>query len=246
MRAKRMRIIRGFEQVDPTLRVDSMPTDVTFLALSGSPTNTHRLVRSILQLFYFPISRPRAQMTAVHVLDDYYLAITALMTVGYQLLGFAVAWTFKFDKVTDLTGGAYIPELCVRLTERCYVLQAATSSCSVRMSTIIEPAQSCSNTIPRTALFTLLAGDRTSDTRSLVISIFVMVWATRIAGFLFLRVLVTGSDNRFDSIRSHFWSFFGKCMHPHERMCRADAGCAMLQASGLVCLLGMWHSVSCG
>ncbi|KAH7059122.1 hypothetical protein BKA62DRAFT_837682 [Auriculariales sp. MPI-PUGE-AT-0066] len=36
--------------------------------------------------------------------------------------------------------------------------------------------------------------------RSLVVSILVMVWALRIAGFLFLRVLVTGSDTRFDSI----------------------------------------------
>ncbi|KAH7101862.1 hypothetical protein BKA62DRAFT_167535 [Auriculariales sp. MPI-PUGE-AT-0066] len=59
------------------------------------------------------------------------------------------------------------------------------------------------------ALFTLLAGDRTSDIRSLMVSILVMVWAFRIAGFLFLRVLVTGSDTRFDSIRSHFWSFKG-------------------------------------
>ncbi|KAH7106028.1 DUF1295-domain-containing protein [Auriculariales sp. MPI-PUGE-AT-0066] len=109
-------------------------------------------------------------MTATHVLDGYYLGITALITVGYQLLGFAVAWTFKFDKVTDLTGGSNF-----------FLL----------------------------ALFTLLAGDRTSDTRSLVVSILVMIWAVRIAGFLFLRVLVTGSDTRFDSIRSHFWSFMG-------------------------------------
>ncbi|KAH7087286.1 hypothetical protein BKA62DRAFT_777688 [Auriculariales sp. MPI-PUGE-AT-0066] len=51
-----------------------------------------------------------------------------------------VAWTFKFDKVTDLTGGSNF-----------YLL----------------------------ALFTLLAGDRTSDIRSLVVSILVMVWAVR-------------------------------------------------------------------
>lgn len=37
---------------------------------------------------------------AVHVLDNYYLAITLLITVGYQLAFFAIAWTFKFDKVT--------------------------------------------------------------------------------------------------------------------------------------------------
>ncbi|KAH7100522.1 hypothetical protein BKA62DRAFT_771547 [Auriculariales sp. MPI-PUGE-AT-0066] len=47
-----------------------------------------------------------------------------------------VAWTFKFDKVTDLTGGSNF-----------FLL----------------------------ALFTLLAGDRTLDIRSLVVSILVMV-----------------------------------------------------------------------
>lgn len=46
-------------------------------------------------------------MTAgyVSVLDDYYLAITLLITIGYQLAFFAIAWTFKFDKVTDFAGG---------------------------------------------------------------------------------------------------------------------------------------------
>jgi steroid 5-alpha reductase family enzyme len=41
----------------------------------------------------------------VHVLDDYYLAITLLITVAYQLIGFAIAFTFKFDKITDFMGG---------------------------------------------------------------------------------------------------------------------------------------------
>ncbi|KAH7098939.1 hypothetical protein BKA62DRAFT_673910 [Auriculariales sp. MPI-PUGE-AT-0066] len=82
-----------------------------------------------------------------------------------------VAWTFKFDKVTDLIGdSSHAPGLMLTLSR--------------------QPT-------------------RTSDIRSLVVSILVMVWALRIAGFLFLRVLVTGSDTRFDSIRSHFWSFKG-------------------------------------
>ncbi|KAM0255683.1 hypothetical protein ACHAQJ_005527 [Trichoderma viride] len=45
-------------------------------------------------------------MSAIHVLDDYYLAITALITVGYQLAFFAVAYTCKFDKLTDFAGGS--------------------------------------------------------------------------------------------------------------------------------------------
>lgn len=36
----------------------------------------------------------------VHVLDDYYLAITAIITVAYQLFFFSIAFTFKFDKLT--------------------------------------------------------------------------------------------------------------------------------------------------
>lgn len=31
----------------------------------------------------------------VHVLDPYYLAITILVTIAYQLSGFAIAWTFQ-------------------------------------------------------------------------------------------------------------------------------------------------------
>lgn len=38
-------------------------------------------------------------MATVHVLDGYYLAITLLITIGYQLFFFAWAWAFKFDKV---------------------------------------------------------------------------------------------------------------------------------------------------
>ncbi|KIJ13512.1 hypothetical protein PAXINDRAFT_100621 [Paxillus involutus ATCC 200175] len=45
-------------------------------------------------------------MAPAQVLDRYYLAITLLVTVAYQLLGFAIAWTLQFDKITDFTGGS--------------------------------------------------------------------------------------------------------------------------------------------
>jgi hypothetical protein len=38
----------------------------------------------------------------IHVLDKYYLGLTAIITVGYQLAFFAVAFYLHFDK---LTGG---------------------------------------------------------------------------------------------------------------------------------------------
>ncbi|KAI0656923.1 hypothetical protein C8Q70DRAFT_1006955 [Cubamyces menziesii] len=105
----------------------------------------------------------------VNVLDRYYLAITLLVTVGYQLLGFAIAWTFQFDKITDFTGGSNF-----------FIL----------------------------ALLTLLLGQEFSA-RNVITSVFVMVWAARLAGFLLFRVLKTGSDTRFDDIRSHFFKFLG-------------------------------------
>lgn len=39
-------------------------------------------------------------MAPVHVLDDYYLGITALVTVGIQLVCFFIAYYFQFDKIT--------------------------------------------------------------------------------------------------------------------------------------------------
>jgi hypothetical protein len=39
-------------------------------------------------------------MARVRALDDYYLAITFLITVAYQLFFFAIAYSLKFDKLT--------------------------------------------------------------------------------------------------------------------------------------------------
>jgi steroid 5-alpha reductase family enzyme len=54
----------------------------------------------------------------INVLDKYYLAITFLVTLGYQSFFFAIAWTFKFDKVTDLAGGTNFVVLAI-LTLAC-------------------------------------------------------------------------------------------------------------------------------
>lgn len=77
------------------------------------------------------------------------------------------------------------------------------------------------------ALLTLLIGN-TFYARNIVASVLVMIWAARLAGetkelsfylshllfyvysgFLLFRVLKTGSDSRFDEIRSHFFKFMG-------------------------------------
>lgn len=53
------------------------------------------------------------KMGAVHVLDNYYLAITLLITIGYQLFFFAIAFSLKFDKLTDFAGGTNFVVLAI-------------------------------------------------------------------------------------------------------------------------------------
>lgn len=45
-------------------------------------------------------------MAQTQVLDGYYLAITLLISVAYQLIGFSIAFSLKFDKLTDFMGGS--------------------------------------------------------------------------------------------------------------------------------------------
>ncbi|KAJ9612450.1 hypothetical protein H2200_004047 [Cladophialophora chaetospira] len=44
-------------------------------------------------------------MTTHHVLDNYFLSLTLLITIAYQLIGFSIAYTLQFDKLTDFAGG---------------------------------------------------------------------------------------------------------------------------------------------
>lgn len=57
-------------------------------------------------------------MAAIHVLDDYYLALTLLVTIAYQLFFFAIAFSLKFDKLTDFAGGTNFIVLAI-LTLAC-------------------------------------------------------------------------------------------------------------------------------
>ncbi|KAF2723287.1 DUF1295-domain-containing protein [Polychaeton citri CBS 116435] len=104
-----------------------------------------------------------------YYLDNYYLAVTLLITIGYQLVGFSIAFTFKFDKLTDFMGGSN------------FVLLAIVT----------------------------LAMSGTTSARQIVTSIFLMIWATRLSGFLLFRILKTGKDDRFDDKRDKFFPFLG-------------------------------------
>ncbi|KAH7153169.1 hypothetical protein EDB81DRAFT_448315 [Dactylonectria macrodidyma] len=108
-------------------------------------------------------------MAVVHVLDNYYLAITAIITVAYQLFFFAIAFTLKFDKLTDFAGGTNFALLAI-LT---------------------------------------LAFSGHHYARQVVASVFLIVWALRLSGFLLFRIIRTGKDDRFDDKRDHFFPFLG-------------------------------------
>lgn len=47
------------------------------------------------------------------MLDNYYLAITFVITIAYQLFFFAIAFSLKFDKLTDFAGGTNFLVLAV-------------------------------------------------------------------------------------------------------------------------------------
>ncbi|KAL8783374.1 MAG: hypothetical protein Q9213_004693 [Squamulea squamosa] len=49
----------------------------------------------------------------VHALDNYYLAITLLITIAYQLFFFSIAFSLKFDKLTDFAGGTNFVGLAI-------------------------------------------------------------------------------------------------------------------------------------
>lgn len=54
-----------------------------------------------------------------------------------------------------------------------------------------------------------LALSGTTVARNIVVTIFLILWALRLSGFLLFRILKTGKDDRFDEMRDKFFSFLG-------------------------------------
>jgi hypothetical protein len=118
---------------------------------------------------------------AVDALDKYYLALTVLVTIGYQLLGFAIAWTFQFDKITDFTGGKHrlVIELA-RINQFGFHTKSLTIGSNFFLLAILTL---CVNGI--------------YHARNIVATVFVLVWATRLAG----------ASSRRHFLPTHLWSF---------------------------------------
>ena len=122
----------------------------------------------------------------VRVLDNYYLAITLLITIGYQLFFFAIAFSFKFDKLTGK-----------------YFLTLFSSSID---TTILDFAGG-TNFVVLAVITLAFSGHH--NARQVVASLFIMVWGLRLSAFLLFRILKTGKDDRFDDKRDKFFPFLG-------------------------------------
>ena len=89
----------------------------------------------------------------VQVLDPYYLAITAIVTVAYQLLFFFFAAGLKIDTVTDFAGGTnflLLALLTLLLGQvRSVGLRAALAALCRRTLTPPSLARSCSRALTR-------------------------------------------------------------------------------------------------
>ena len=96
-----------------------------------------------------------------HVLDQYYLAITLLVTIAYQLFFFSIAWTLHFDKLTDFAGGTNFVVLAI--------ITLALSGPTGHDG-----------------------GAKYGGVRQIVASVFMMIWGSRLSGFLLFRILKTG------------------------------------------------------
>jgi steroid 5-alpha reductase family enzyme len=121
----------------------------------------------------------------VHVLDNYYLAITLLITIGYQLFFFAIAFSLKFDKLTGIYPRGR------------------------RQITTNENADFAGGTNFVVLAIITLAFSGHHNARQIVCSLFIMVWGLRLSGFLLFRIIKTGKDDRFDDKRDKFFPFLG-------------------------------------
>ena len=157
----------------------------------------------------------------VHVLDDYYLAITLLITIAYQLFFFAIAFSLKFDKLTDFAGGTNFVLLAI-ITYLLKLLLSPHPSLhypflfsyhTTRQPSHhhISPTKININSPSNLICVSIysLSFSATHHARQIVNSIFILLWGFRLSAFLLFRILKTGKDDRFDQMRDKFLPFLG-------------------------------------
>lgn len=128
-------------------------------------------------------------MAVVHVLDDYYLAITLIVTIGYQLFFFSIAFSLKFDK---LTGESQPSNSCQSYPDVCPTSLDFAGGTNFVVLAIIT-----------------LAFSGYAHARQIVVSLFIIAWGARLSAFLLFRIIKTGKDDRFDDKRDNFFKFLG-------------------------------------
>eukprot|EP00741_Cyanophora_paradoxa_P006054 tig00000981_g5872.t1 len=129
-------------------------------------------------------------------LDGNLLALTAIITVGQQVLFFAIAWTFKFD--TRPPHSLYAPWPASRGSA------PNPRAPSPRRLQVTDFAGGTNFLV--LALVTFFVGGSYLP-RQIVVTCLVCLWSIRLAGFLLMRILMWGHDNRFDETRNNFGKF---------------------------------------
>jgi steroid 5-alpha reductase family enzyme len=124
-------------------------------------------------------------MAEIHVLDNYYLTITLLITIGYQLFFFSIAFSLKFDKLTGRS------------------LNFPFSSPN------IENLDFAGGTNFVLLAIIVIAFSGHYHARQIIDSLFIVLWSARLSGFLLFRIIKTGKDDRFDDKRDKFFPFLG-------------------------------------
>jgi len=127
----------------------------------------------------------------VHALDNYYLVITLLITIAYQLFFFSIAFSLKFDK---LTGKSAMLTIFIN---------------SIPTINTHHPPDFAGGTNFVVLAIITLAFSGHHNARQIVASLFIILWGARLSAFLLYRILKTGKDDRFDDKRDKFFPFLG-------------------------------------
>ncbi|GER34251.1 hypothetical protein STAS_10458 [Striga asiatica] len=145
------------------------------------------------------------------VIDSHFLALTAIVTVAYQLIFFVITALLRFDKVTDFAawtnvnydarnGDVSIGDIGAIDWERVQILKDK-----------LEIVMSSTNFVLLAVLTLVVKGSW--HFRQVVLSVLVVIWGLRLGLFLLMRILRWGEDRRFDEMRDNlgklavFWVF---------------------------------------